>query len=190
MKSTLATILVILVLASLLNSETPFSFDTKVEAQPPVPVAEQTLSRAIDRYLETEARHEKRRAHTRRPDHERESARHPELDDRPGNPHPQARREHERHMDQQRHRIQKIQVAAEHLQDAGLPELAHQVRREAEEQEQRLQQHLEHMHHPEHGLRHEVRESLQQLRNEVHELKREVHQLKSILTERVPQAAE
>lgn len=55
MKLTLTTILVILVLASLLNSENPFSAETKVEAQPPAQVAEDSLSGAIDRYLETEA---------------------------------------------------------------------------------------------------------------------------------------
>lgn len=186
MKSTLTTILVMLVLASLLSKQNPFSSETEVKAQPPARVAEEPLEREIDRYLESEVAREKHREHSDRPDREREHARHRGPEGRPGEPHHPAHREHERHMDEQRHRIQKMHVAAEHLQDAGLPELAHQVHREAEEQQQRLQQQLEHMHHPEHGPRREVQESLQQLRNEVHDLKREVHELRSILTERAP----
>ncbi|MCA9004017.1 MAG: hypothetical protein KDA70_02000 [Planctomycetaceae bacterium] len=189
MKSTLTTILVILVLASLLSKQTPFFSETVVKAQPPAQVSDEPLSRQIDRFLESEVERGKHRDRPERPDREREHMRHHSPEDRPGEPRHPDHREHERRLDEQRHRIQKMHVAAEHLQDAGLPELAHQVHREAEEQHQRLQQHLEHRHHPDHGPHHEVRESLQQLRNEVNELKREVHELRMILKERIPNSA-
>lgn len=190
MKLTLTTILVILVLASLLNSENPFSAETKVEAQPSAQVAEDSLSVAIDRYLETEAELKKQRAHTRRSATEKDQSPHREAEELSRKRHHQARREHEHHVDQQRHRIQKIHVAAKHLEEAGLPELAHQVHREAEEQQQRLQQHLEHVRHPDPAPHQEVQNSLQQLRNEINELKREVHELRSILVEHTSKSAE
>ena len=187
MKSTLTTILVILVLASLLNQQHPFSSETEVKAQPPAQVAEESLERKIDRYLESEVAREKHRKHSDRSDREKDQPRRRAPAGRTGEPHHPDQREHERHMDEQRHRIRKMHVAAEHLQDAGLPELAHRVHREAEERQQRLQQLLEHRHPSEHGPHGAVQESLQQLRNEGHELKREVHELRSILVERVPE---
>ncbi|WP_417385452.1 hypothetical protein [Gimesia sp.] len=186
MKSTLTTILVILVLASLLSKQTPFFSETAVKAEPPARVSEDSLSNQIDRYLDSEAEREKHRERADRPEREREEMRHRRPEARSGE---HRHREHERHLDERRHRIQKMHVAAEHLQDAGLPELAHQVHREAEEQHQRLQQHLEHRHHPDHGPHHEVRESLLQLRNEVNELRREVHELREALKERMPKSA-
>lgn len=185
MKSTLTAILVLLILASLLSTESPIALETSVNAEHAGRVSEEALAQAIDRYLEAEAESKESRERARRPERGRTQPRSQQTQERQREPHYAVQREHKRHLDQQRHRIQKIHAAAEQLQDTGLPELAEQVHRKADEQHQLLQQQLERMHPPEHGFHREVQESLQQLRHEVHELKREVHELKQVLAEPV-----
>lgn len=188
MKTTLTAILVLLILACLLSTEFPMALETSVNAEPAGRVSEESLAQAIDRYLEAESESDELRKRARRPARGRTQPRRLQTQERQREPHYAVQREHERHLDQQRHRIQKIHAAAEQLQDAGLPELAEQVHRKAEEQHHLLQQQLERMHPPEHGFHREVQESLQQLRHEVHELKREVHELKKVLAEPAPKA--
>ncbi|WP_417389058.1 hypothetical protein [Gimesia sp.] len=188
MKSTLTAILVILVLASMLSTESPLVLETSVKAEPPVRVSGESLAQAIDRYLEAEPERKELREQARRPERGRTQPRRQQTQERQREPHYVVQREHERHVDQQRHRILKLHAVAEQLQDTGLPELAEQVHRKAEEQHQLLQQQLERMHQPEQGFHREVQESLQQLRHEVHELKREVHELKKVLAESGPKS--
>ena len=146
------------------------------------------MAQAIDRYLEAEAERKESRAQARRPERGRTQPRRQQTQERQREPHYVMQREHERHVDQQRHRILKLHAVAEQLQDTGLPELAEQVHRKADEQHQLLQQQLERMPPPEQGFHREVQESLQQLRHEIHELKREVHELKKALTEPGPKS--
>jgi len=188
MKSTLTAILVLLILACLLSKDSPLALETSVNAEPPARVSEESLAQAIDRYLEAEAESKELRERARRPARGRTQPRRQQTLERQREPHYVVQREHERHVDQQRHRILKLHAVAEQLQDAGLPELAEQVHRKAEEQHQVLLQQLERQHPPEQGFHHEVQESLQQLRHEVHELKREVHELKKVLAEPGPKA--
>ncbi|MCR9233824.1 MAG: hypothetical protein NXI29_22730 [bacterium] len=127
---------------------------------------------------------------------ERERDRRPEHPPHPRDRHPREHHaEHERHrahaeaehrniereMDEHRHRIQNMHVAAEHLEQAGMHDLAHRIHQEARENEQHLRERLERHQHAEHRPPHadpEVHELLKQLRNEVHELKREVRELR------------
>jgi len=181
MKSTLTAILVLLILACLLSKDSPLALETSVNAEPPARVSEESLAQAIDRYLEAEAESKELRERARRPARGRTQPRRQQTLERQREPHYVVQREHERHVDQQRHRILKLHAVAEQLQDAGL-------HRKAEEQHQVLLQQLERQHPPEQGFHHEVQESLQQLRHEVHELKREVHELKKVLAEPGPKA--
>ncbi|QDU07879.1 hypothetical protein [Gimesia aquarii] len=97
-----------------------------------------------------------------------------------------AHRDREQQIDQHKHRIQKMHLAAEHLEEAGLSKLADQVHRQAKQQEIHLREQIERAMHHEHRSisHHETHELLHQLRNEVRELKIEVQELKEVISDR------
>lgn len=174
MKSLLAPVAILLLAVGLFVTAASFSPQRPAraqdtEAEPFVP-----LDQAIDRYL---AETDERRPREPEQMHDRHRE------------HPQAEhRNFEREVDEQQHRIQNLHVAAEHLEQAGMHDLAHRIHREAEESKQRLREHLDRHRHPEHHAPHppgpEVMEMLQQLRNEVHELRREVNELREAVQQR------
>jgi len=195
MKPTLATALIVLFIACLLKWDTSFSPQAQVNAQPPTDVKEEPLTRAIDRYLEQE------RDRKQRPDKPEQNARQREreaigaLPERPDQQmhHRDRERMHEAHRDwvhnleQQKHRIEKMHLAAKSLNEAGLPDMAHQIHRQAEEQEVHVREQLENAKRLGHRLPPhppEIRELLHQLQNEIRELKKEVHELREIVSAR------
>lgn len=99
-------------------------------------------------------------------------------------------RAQEQNIEQQKHRIEKMHIAAKHLKDAGLGELAEQVHRQAKQQELHLREQIERVMHHEHRPppHYETHELLHQLRNEIRELKVEVKELKEVISEKSPKS--
>lgn len=179
MKSMLVTALLVLLAVVLfaagdsLSSEKPIRAEIPhEEGHRPHPADHDSfLARADDRDRE---RRPERPPHPPRDHHQlHERDRHRE--------HPEEHRNFERELDQQRHRIQNMHVAAEHLDQAGLHDLAHRIHREANETEQNLRERLDRHRHPEHHPGPEVPELLEQLRNEVSDLKHEVRELRELV---------
>ncbi|QDV19879.1 hypothetical protein Pan153_45480 [Gimesia panareensis] len=187
MKSVLTTTLLVLLAVVLFAAGNIMSSEKPVRA--PIPGEEGFRSPPQDRdFFLTRADERDRERRPERPahpprDHHEMHERHRER------PHDEPRN-FEREMDQQRHRIQNMHVAAEHLDQAGLHDLAHRIHQEANETEQHLRARIERQQRPEHHPPHpgpEVLELLEQLRNEVHELKREVHELRETVARQAEQ---
>ncbi len=98
----------------------------------------------------------------------------------------ETRRDGEHNFEQQIQRIEKMRVAAKLVEKAGLPDIAHQIHRQAAELEGHLREQIEHSKrrghrpppHPQ-----EIHELLHQLQQEIHELKREVRELREVISE-------
>lgn len=193
MKSTLVTVLIVLVIVCLVRMDSPLLQKQVNAANPPTEGNEDPLFEAMERFLEIQP--------AREPRPERElpgRGREPEMIGLlPEDPHPaehrreqerhrEVQREREHHLQQQKHRIENMHVAARHLEEAGMKDLAHQIHREAKEQEHRLREEAERaMHHAHQPQPHqEIHELLHQLRNEVRELKQEVRELREVVAEK------
>ncbi len=145
---------------------------TQVIAQPPNDMQEDPLVDAIDRYLEKRTEQEQ---HPNQQMHRRDRERFHET-----------HRDGAHHFEQQKQRIEKMHLAAKHIEEAGLPEMAHQIHRQAEEQADRLQEQIEHSQR--HGHRPpphppEIHQLLHQLQHEIHELKSEVRALRAVISD-------
>lgn len=200
MKSTLALSLAVLFIVGLLKMDVSSSPQSQLNAQPPTDAKaaarEGRLAEDIERYMEkySDREHHPRKEtlRERRADKEHEEiARRLQQRDHDSD-HPDRERMHAAHreqqhqVEQQKHRIEKMHLAAHHLEEVGLHDMAHQIHRQAEEQETHLREHLERTMHRDHRQPppHEIHELLHQLRNEIRELKGEVRELRTIVSER------
>lgn len=182
MKSILTSAAIILLAVALSVAGSFLTPQSPAQAQNPAEERPEKLSKLIDQYrAEVENRkadHERQReAHRDRLRAAQEHREHPHREDE----------ELERDLDQQRHRIQNMHVAAEHLEQAGMHDLAHRIHREAEESEQLLLERLKQRRNMEHHRRHpdhELHAMLHQLHVEVKRLKQEVHQLREAVLDR------
>lgn len=189
MKSMVASALLVLLAVVLFAAGDSLSSEKPVRA--PIPEARPDSPEDRDFFL-SRADERDREPRPERPAPRRRDRERPQMHERPPmrephreHPRPAEHRELERDLDQQRHRIQNMHVAAEHLEQAGLHDLAHRIHQEANETEQNLRQRMERHRHPEHHPPHfgpEIREMFEQLRNEVRELKNEVRELRETVT--------
>ncbi|GEM_PF-1853547 len=211
MKSTLATTLIVLVIAGLLKMDASFSPQAQLNAQPPADSNEaprkkrliEDIERFMDNYSEREHQPREETLRERRKEilrerqadleHEEIELRVPQrgrdLDNRERERMHAAHQKQQQQIEQQKHRIEKMHLAANHLEEAGLHDMARQIHKQAKEQETHLRKHLERIMHRDHRQPpfHEIHELLHQLRNEIHELKSEVRELRKIVAERSPQ---
>ncbi|XZE51638.1 hypothetical protein SH139x_003299 [Planctomycetaceae bacterium SH139] len=85
------------------------------------------------------------------------------------------------------HRVEHLRMAAEHLEQADMPDMAHQLRRRAEALQRRGEHHQGHHteQHPDHAphREHEERELAERLADQVRELHREMSKLREELNE-------
>lgn len=199
MKSTLATVFIVLFVACILKFDSPVSPQAQVNAQTPEASDQDPLFEAIERFMEQRpdsGRHPDRPERPlldRHPEPElvgmllespREAEHRRELEHRRDQErHREAQRDREHQLEQQRHRIENMHVAARHLEQAGMNSIAHQIHRQAEEQEHHLREQIERtrLHEQPHQ---ELLEVLHQVRNEVRELKQEVRELRKIVSQR------
>ncbi|QDV52496.1 hypothetical protein [Gimesia fumaroli] len=186
MKSTLATVFIVLFVACILKFDSPVSPQARANAQTPENDAQDPLFNAIERFMEKKADREQ---HFDSPEPELLLAERPheaEHRRREEERHREAMREREHQLQQHKHRVENMLVAARHLEEAGMHEMAHQIHREAKEQEHRLHEQIvrgrHHEHHP--PAHQEHHELLHQLRNEVRELKQEVRELREIVVDK------
>lgn len=204
LKSTLSATLIVIVILCLIRMDASFPPQAQVKAQSPADKKIDSLQEAIERYLPEaiegylEKRFDREQPANRpggfREQRElKESRPHPEHRAHPRHHRDrdsmqEARRDREQNIDQQKQRIRKMHQAAEHLEEAGLRDLAHQVHREAEEHAAHLREQLHKIkprdHRP-HEQR-EIQELLHQMQNEIRKLKSEVRELKERIAERSP----
>jgi len=162
MKKTFITVLAVLFIACFMKMNFFISPASQLNAQPPKQKREEPLPVAIKRFMEQ---------------HADQARRH----------HPEREKNHE--IDQHRHRIENLHIAAKHLEAAGVHDLAHQIHREAENQETKLREHLSksnHNEHPPHPQQ-ETHELLHQVKHELQQLKMEVQELREVVSHRLPQ---
>ncbi|QDT44357.1 hypothetical protein Pan241w_44660 [Gimesia alba] len=187
MKSTLATVFIVLFVACILKFDSPVSTQTQVNAQTPESAEQDPLFDAIQQFMEHRADREQH-SDRREPESELLLAERPHDADhrREEERHREAMREREHQLQQHKHRIENMHVAARHLEEAGMHDMARQIHREAKEQEHHLHAQIErdrhHEHHP--PAHQELHELLHQLRNEVRELKQEVRELREIVVDK------
>lgn len=191
MKSTLATVLLTLLVVCVFRLDSSVSPQAQVNAQTPQEADQDPLFHAMERFMEQRSARQQTPDRREQTDRDRE----PEMIGMlPDHPHPaEHRREQERHreaqrerehqLEQQRQRIENMHVAARHLEEAGLRDMAHQVHQRAKEQEHHLRKQRERARHHEQPHQ-EVLEILHQLRNEVRELKQEVRELRESVSNR------
>ena len=162
MKKTFITTLAILFIACFIKMNFFISPTSQVNAQPPLEEREEPLPVAIKRFME-------------------------EYADQARRQHPEREREHEIELHQRR--IENLHIAAKHLEEAGVHDLAHQIHREAENQETKLREHISKTKHNEHSPhpQRETHELLHQIKNEMKQLKMEVRELREIVSQKSPQ---
>lgn len=196
LKSTFSAALIVLAVVCLMRMDSPFSPETRVNAQLPSNESNAQDIEFLEQYYEErddlDLRHNKRKRVKNERNIEKVER---ELQKRNHHFHEHhqahsrdAHQVQEQNIEQQKHRIEKMHIAAKHLKDAGLGELAEQVHRQAKQQELHLREQIERIMHHEHRppLHHETHELLHQLRNEIRELKVEVKELKEVISEKSP----
>ncbi|QDT96175.1 hypothetical protein [Gimesia aquarii] len=194
LKSTLAAALIVLFVVCWMRMDSSFFPETHADAQTSPNDSNEQDRRFLEQYHETQFDLEDRLNKARQAKNEREVEKverqlqklHRQIREHHRDHSHDAHRNREQHIDQHKHRIQKMHLAAEHLEEAGLGKLAAQVHRQAKQQEIHLQEQIEramqHEHRP--MPHHETHELLHQLRNEVRELKIEVQELKEVISDR------